>query len=348
MAKEVKKAIISFNPQVVVKDLLESLAERSRDILRKRYGLDSAKGMTLEAIGRQYGITRERVRQIEEFSLNHLRQSPAYEAAAGYFSELELAMDDYGGVVHEQEFLNHLSGQAVERNQIHFLLVLGGSFAHRRETDHFHHRWTVKPDLAEQVEQSLRRLAGKLSPDDLLTDEQVIEAFLAELKRHPELVVSPERAQRWLKLSKEVGLSPVGEWGLSTSPNVRVRGIRDYAFLILRHRGEPLHFREVANLISERFDKKANTATCHNELIKDKRFVLVGRGIYALVDWGYQPGIVRDVINSLLGEHGPLTEAEVVQKVLAARQVKPNTVLVNLKNPRYFRKDDEGRYVAVA
>ncbi len=347
MSNEIKE-VLSFDPKAVVKRLLEPLSERSRDILKKRYGLESAKGLTLEAIGRQYSITRERVRQIEEFSLNHLRQSPAAAAVAGELAELESAMADYGGVVHEQEFLNHLSKQPMGRNQIHFLLVVGGVFAKRRETDHFYHRWTIDENLAERVEQALRRLAGVLAPDDLLPEEKMLENFSRHLEPAVSAGVTPEKVRRWLTLSKEIGLSPIGEWGLSSSPNVRMRGVRDYAFLILRDHGEPMHFRDVAQTISDRFSRRANTATCHNELIKDKRFVLVGRGIYALSDWGYQPGIVRDVIKAIIEKHGPLTEAEVIRKVLDSRQVKPNTVLVNLKNPRYFRKDSGDKYIAAS
>ena len=52
-----------------------------------------------------------------------------------------------------------------------------------------------------------------------------------------------------------------------------------------------MHFKEVAEAISKTFGKKTHYATCHNELIKDSRFVLVGRGMYALAEWGYQAGI---------------------------------------------------------
>ena len=77
----------------------------------------------------------------------------------------------------------------------------------------------------------------------------------------------------------------------------------------------------------------------HNELIKDQRFVLVGRGIYALAEWGYAKGVVRDVIRDLLAKHGPLTKDEIMDKVLKERYVKENTILVNLQNPKFFKKN---------
>ena len=105
-----------------------------------------------------------------------------------------------------------------------------------------------------------------------------------------------------------------------------------------------MHFTEVAKEIEKLFGKKAHTATCHNELIKDSRFVLVGRGLYALSNWGYAGGVVRDVVRDVLRKNGALTKQEIIDKVLKERYVKPNTILVNLQNPKYFKKDKSGRY----
>ena len=123
--------------------------------------------------------------------------------------------------------------------------------------------------------------------------------------------------------------------------------MRDYAFLVIRKHGSPIHFRDVAKQIEKMFDKKAHVATTHNELIKDKRFVLVGRGLYALAEWGYTPGVVRDVIADVLKKNGPMTKGEIIAKVLKERYVKENTIAVNLQNPKYFSHDKEGRYTPV-
>ena len=125
------------------------------------------------------------------------------------------------------------------------------------------------------------------------------------------------------------------------------KGMRDYAFLVIRRHGSPIHFREVAKTITELFGKKAHVATTHNELIKDPRFVLVGRGLYALSEWGYMSGVVRDVIRKILEKHGPLTKEEIIDKVLKERYVKENTIVVNLQNQKYFTKDKESRYSSV-
>ena len=138
----------------------------------------------------------------------------------------------------------------------------------------------------------------------------------------------------------------MGEWGVAQSPNVRAKGMRDYAYLTIKRHGSPMHFTEVARTISDLFDRKAHVATCHNELIKDSRFVLVGRGLYALSEWGYSAGVVKDVIQEILKKYGPLTRSEIIERVRKERYVKDNTILVNLQDSKLFGRDDKGRYVS--
>ena len=85
--------------------------------------------------------------------------------------------------------------------------------------------------------------------------------------------------------------------------------------------------------------------TVHNELIKDPRFVLVGRGTYALQDWGYKPGTVKDVIREILHDNGgTMTREAIVQKTLDQRRVKESTILLNLQDKKYFFRKGEGYY----
>ena len=150
---------------------------------------------------------------------------------------------------------------------------------------------------------------------------------------------------RWLLLSKRIGKNPLGEWGRIDSPHVRIKNTRDFAFLTLKRHGSPMHFSEVAKGIEKLFTRKSHPATTHNELIKDNRFVLVGRGLYALKEWGYEPGIVREVIKGILLREGPLTRDEIIERVKRERYVKDATISVNLQNPIFTRLPD-GRYTA--
>ncbi|MDA8611418.1 hypothetical protein N9L18_00960 [Candidatus Pacebacteria bacterium] len=338
---------IIFKPKQVTKKLLDTLSERARDILISRYGLgkDSDK-KTLEAIGQSYGITRERVRQIEEYSLSNIRKSDEFVKTQDVFDELKSVIEDLGGVVSEQELLDEISTNKSVQNHVHFLLVIGDYFVKQKENNHFAGRWSVDQKLTAQIEDSIKSLYEKLNDDAILPESELISSFLEHLKDVSDHYKNDEIIRRWLNMSKKISKNPLGEWGKADSPNINVKGMRDYAYLVIRRHGSPIHFREVAEQITQLFDKKAHVATTHNELIKDDRFVLVGRGLYALTDWGYMSGVVRDVITELLEKHGPMTREEIIEKVLKERYVKENTIVVNLQNPKFFKRDSKGRYSA--
>jgi hypothetical protein len=336
---------ITFKPKQVTKRLIAVLPERAQEVIVARYGLGKdEKPMTLEAIGQKYGITRERVRQIENYALANIRKSDVYAKERAPFAELEQLLHGLGGIVVEDELLAHFTKDASIKNHLNFLLVLGEQFKRQKEDEHFKHRWYIHEEHSEKVEESLKKLFKSLSNDDLLSESEIITNFLEHLKEVAEQYKTEEIIRRWLSLSKKIARNPLGEWGISTSPNIKTKGMRDYAFLVIRKHGSPIHFTDVAKKIGEIFNKRAHVATCHNELIKDSRFVLVGRGLYALAEWGYMSGVVKDVIKKIIDKSGPLTKDEIVEKVMKERYVKENTIMVNLQNPKFFTRSKDGKY----
>ncbi len=339
---------ISFKPKQVTKKILSPLQDRSLDIVKSRFGLGGdTERKTLEAIGDKYGITRERVRQIEQAALALIKKSDDYKSEKANWDELKGIVEELGGLVAEHDLLNSISKDEEIQNHVHFYLVLGDEFIKHREDDEYVSRWSVNADLTEKVHSSLSSLYSKLSDDELITESEMVDRFCEELKKLNVESRDAEIAKRWLCLSKGICKNPLGEWGKASASGVKARGIKDYAYLMMRKHGSPMHFREVAEAITETFEKKCHTATCHNELIKDGRFVLVGRGMYALQEWGYKPGVVRDVIKEILKREGPLTKEDVIDKVLKERYLKKNTILVNLQNPKYFKKNKDKKYSPV-
>ena len=343
MAEKTKAILV--NPKQVTKRLLSVLADRAKDVVVSRYGLGTNQNkMTLEAIGKKYGITRERVRQIENYSLANIRKSKEYAKEKRAFDDLKTYISKLGSVIGEQDILNNISKDKTTQNNALFLLVVGEEFKKEKEDDEFKHRWYIDGKLAERVHESLRKLYSNLKDDDIVPEGDMVSAFLDHLKEVSEDYKNDEVVRRWLSLSKKIGKNSLGEWGKSKSSNINAKGMRDYAFLVIRKHGSPTHFREVASSIEKIFKKKAHVATTHNELIKDPRFVLVGRGLYALAEWGYMSGVVKDVIRKILEKEGPLTKEQVIDRVLKERYVKENTILVNLQNLKHFKKDKQNKY----
>lgn len=339
---------ISFKPKKITKKLTSNLGERASDVIMNRFGLTTdGERKTLEEIGKKYSITRERVRQVEDAAISSIKKSDAFKSEQAVFEELRQLVKKMGSIVAEHELLPFISKDKTTQNHVHFFLVLGDFFKKHREDDHFHPRWSVDDALSVTVHDSLRKLYTSLNDEDLIPETEMIKKFLDQTKGLADEYKNEEMAKRWLSMSKTISKNPLGEWGRASSPNIRTRGVKDYAYLIMRKHGSPMHFKEVADAISKTFGKKTHYATCHNELIKDNRFVLVGRGMYALSEWGYKAGIAREVIRDILKREGPLSKEDVVEKVNKERYFKKNTILVNLVNPKFFKKNKAGLYTAV-
>jgi len=347
MPKKSGPAAPAIDTAVLVKRLLAEVPERAREVLTLRFGLSAAgKRQTLEEIGDRWNITRERVRQIEATGLDAVRAGKAFKEAAPAFDALLAHIEALGGIVPEEELLAGLAKDEKARNRFRFLLVVGSAFFRERETDDFYARWHVDQKTAAAIHEALSRLYKSLPDDEVLAEGALMGRFLEELKGVNDAYKTEEVMRRWLSLSKTIAANPLSEWGRAHAPGIRTKGIRDYAYLVIKQKGEPMHFADVAKAIGTLFAKKAHVATTHNELIKDSRFVLVGRGLYALAEWGYSPGVVRDVIKGVLKAKGPLPREAVIDEVKKVRYVKDNTILVNLNDTRHFVRQKDGTYAA--
>jgi len=339
---------IQTNTKKVVTKILNNLPKRNRDIISRRFGLKNGDKETLEAIGQNYGITRERVRQIEDSSLGQLKEKLFdYPEVGPYLSLAYSILDEHGGVMKEEDLFDHFSGSA-KRNATNASLVLlmnlDNKFRRSAETDNLHTFWTLSDAHVEQAHGTLATLTAAFKKHN----QPVVNDNLYELyKKHTDKPISPKALLAYTSLSKNINKNIFGEVGLAHWPEINPRGVRDKAYLVLRKSENPLHFREITELINDSgFNKKkANIQTVHNELIKDSRFVLVGRGIYALSQWGYKSGTVKDVLEQVLKESGkPLSRADLTAKVLSTRFVKENTILLNLQDDKFKRLED-GNYV---
>jgi hypothetical protein len=285
------KSKLSFNPKKTTKNLLSPLNPRAKEVIIGRFGLSElGDRKTLESIGKKYGITRERVRQIENFALKVIKKSENFLTENAVFQEVKKLMQEAGGVVHEETFLTNLAKDKLTQNHIHFYLVLHEDFKEHKEDEHFNKHWSVDSKVKDIVHNSLLQLHSSITDEEMIAENVLLDRFVKQMDELHDVYKSKEMLQKYLELSKTLGKNQMGEWGKKTSPNIKTRGVKDYAYLVVRKYGKPMHFREVAKGILEEFKRKAHVATCHNELIRDNRFVLVGRGIYGLREWGHSGG----------------------------------------------------------
>ncbi|OGZ53557.1 MAG: hypothetical protein A3H64_02850 [Candidatus Ryanbacteria bacterium RIFCSPLOWO2_02_FULL_45_11c] len=337
---------MSYDIKTASLAMLACLPKRSAAILEKRFGLaKSGKRFTLEAIGNSYGITRERVRQIESDGLNRIRKAVVFTDLQPLFSGFTEYIKQQGGIVAENQLFSHFSREDISPEAVRFLFTLHPSVIYRGESDTWHSRWGLDGTVMDLVEHALSRVARAVeSKDGTVAYDELSNMMRRELSAESMPTPSNEILSAYVGISKQIDKNYFNQWGHTSSSLVRPRGVRDLAYLVFQQASTPMHFSTAADHIRKvAAPRRVHAQTVHNELIKDKRFVLVGRGMYGLAEWGYEPGTVQDIIARVLSL-GSLSKDALVEKVLSKRQVKENTILINLQNRRRFQKLPDGTY----
>ncbi|NCU38063.1 hypothetical protein EOL96_03360 [Candidatus Saccharibacteria bacterium] len=331
--------------KAAVSDILNSIdQEREREIITRRFGLFDRRE-TLEQIGELLGITRERVRQLEKAILIRLKIA-ADEGKIPAVHDVERLvirdLSENGRVGRVQDIASRITGTAPTaqtKAHISFVAELSPKLTVINENDNYYQGIGIvengdEKKVRAQIDEIVKAIKKHAEPVDVET--------LHGMLNHE----SPSQVRALASLSKLLA-SLKDIWGLVRWPTVNPKNIRDKIYVILADNGKPMHFSDIAKYIkgSDFKRKDVTTQAIHNELIKDKRFVLIGRGIYALDSWGYSKGTVSDIITKVLKKAGePLHRDEIVKRVLKSRQVKETTILLNLQSKPEFKRVAKATY----
>lgn len=334
---EILKNAISGSLKIIEQD-------REKEIVSRRFGLDGPKE-TLEQIGEMLSITRERVRQLEKAILIRLQIS-AEENEIPEIAPAEKLLirnlTEMGRVAKLSDLADKVYGRATtasEKTGIYFIATFSKGLTVVEENDRYHAAIGISEYgdsrvIRERVDEIVNIIKKNKQP---MTLDELDSKLNYEHPDHIKALASISKLLATLN----------GLWGLAKWPAVNPKNIRDKIFVILESHKEPMHFSEIAKEIKESNFKRKNVTVqaIHNELIKDPRFVLIGRGIYALSSWGYKKGTISDIIKSILEKSDePLTREEIVKRVLKVRKVKETTILLNLQNKKLFKKVDKNLY----
>ncbi len=336
--------VTPIETEQLVKDILATIErDREREIVARRFGLFDRKE-TLEQIGEMLGITRERVRQLEKAVVTRL-QTSAEQGALPHIATFQATVSNLlrssGDISRVSDITARLSGTSdrEEQARVAFLSQLSPQLAVIPEDDNFYNSVSIAAARdGKAVKAQVTKLIDAIKKiGEPKTVEEIAKA--AGFAKPKEVASLASTSKHLATLN--------GRWGLIKWPMVNPKNIRDKIYVILKERGKHMHFNEISDAIkgSEFKRKDVTTQAIHNELIKDKRFVLVGRGIYALKEWGYEKGTVADIISEVLREAGePLHRDEIVKRVLKSRFVKETTILLNLQGKPQFKRVAKATY----
>lgn len=342
--KPVNTAQLSINLQELLNNLFLVLTEKESAVIKKRFALQGNQKQTLEKIGKHFNVTRERIRQIESIALGKLRRTVRTTKLDEVNDLAKNILRAHGGLMREDDLvsavLKRIQGATdIDGAVLRLSYSIDSEMSQGSRSFAFIPFWRLESLAMEDVQlivnsmvKILKKRKSCMKADEIVSAIQALNLFEGRVPSR-ELILS------CLTIDERLREIPEG-WGLTEWRFVRPRSIRDKVEIILRKSGEPLHFMDIANKIREaHFDHKNVTVQAvHNELIRYPQFVLVGRGLYALKEWGYEPGTVADVIERILRDKGPLSKKEIIAEVAKQRSVKVGTISLNLQKMPYFKR----------
>lgn len=328
----------------VIEEMFMVLTNKEKDVIVQRFSLDNKPRRTLESIGQRFSVTRERIRQIEKIALGKLRRT-VQTTKLNIVNEIaDRVLTENGGVLLEKKLVSKIvselnSKDGIDGNIIRLALNINPNIEKAEKTNVYYPFWRFR-NIDLSIVNSIISAGISLlrKKEDLVADGKLVAQIRQVLTKKVEnysdlMIVASLEVDKRLKRTEE-------GFGLMAWRHINPRSIRDKAYIILKKEKKPLHFVEIANRIaSAGFDKKVvTTQAVHNELIRYDQFVLVGRGLYGLKEFGYSKGTVAEVIEDLLRKKSPLSKQEIIEGVLRQRHVKKGTISLNLqKNPQFMR-----------
>lgn len=335
---------IQLNLQELLDSLFMVLTDKEASVIRKRFALKGEQKQTLEKIGQHFNVTRERIRQIESIALSKLKRTVRTTRLDEVNALAKDIIRNHGGLLREDKLISECLKRIAGSNELDGAVLrlsfsIDPNMQEGSRAQSFIPFWRLENlsmddinTIVSNIVKILKKRKNCMNSDEIVSAIQALNLFDGRVPSRELIVSCLEIDERLREISEG--------WGLTDWRFVRPRSIRDKVEIILRKVGEPLHFMDIANHIKEaHFDHKNVTVQAvHNELIRYPQFVLVGRGLYALKEWGYESGTVADVIEKILVDKGPLSKKDIIAEVGKQRTVKVGTISLNLQKMPYFKR----------
>ncbi len=339
----------AFDVNDIFHSILDSLAEKERTVISRRIGLNGERE-TLQEIGDTYGITRERVRQIEDVGIKKIgrimRSSPLMKLQESGEKILKM----HGGVMTRDRLISGIIAdigfQGVINENIIDVLLQADFNLQRSKPQLGTRTYYHFPEIQKKVIESIHKESVKLlkKKGDIIENSPFYEMIKINLFSQfgkIESIMIDSVIDIYFDLvkgeEKYIGLE---KWKI-LNPST----LKDKAIYVLKKTKEPMHFLDIAHAITEYFLEPVKISTIHNELIRNEEFVLIGRGIYVLKEWGYRDGTVLEVILDIFNKAKmPLSTEEITSRVLKVRKVKTTTIYMNLQNKKYIERVGRNLY----
>lgn len=346
MASQRQEDISSINVPNMINKAFGGLKRKQRHVLKRRFGLVGNESKTLQEIGESFGVTRERIRQIEKSAIKRLSKEVNFKYFSPVSSVIIYELEQSGGLLSEESIVRKLLGdnyEEIDANGLRLILEVHPEIFQVKECDYKKSSWSLENYDVNKLIKIIIDIEDFLRSEQNVVSVNKLHGTLGE-----RFNIDKNHLVSILDVSRSIMRTSDDVYGLVEWSSINPKNIRDKIYYVFSKYSKPMHFLEITDFISKEdfaYKKKITHQAVHNELISDKRYVLIGKGIYALKEWGYEPGTVSEVIAKILRENGkPMTKEEIVSAVQKKRVVKNNTIVINLHNKNNFVRQDANMY----
>ncbi len=339
-----------------LKNVLQYCKPKEQLVLVRKFGiLTGGKEVPLQRIGKDYNLTRERVRQIEAQGLMRMRRLMVGNSAyIDLIEEAKSILKRDGGILLEDDLINkivNLKKYDFTRQEMKLILVSDFDITYLKRNKYYNKCFYIDP-LFEDFLTVVALYAKDYFKSR--TDSAEVYEFANHLKtqfiqqydqisllRADNFYMSLFTVIRDMKMFD-------GKVGPADFAEVNPKTIKLKVLYTMRRLGKPIHFQELPAKIMAHFpEKNVKVNTVHNELVKNNDyFVNLGLGLYGLKERWFKGGTVVDIIVRIFQAHKrPMSVKEVSKELLKEKMVSPNTILLNLqKYKELFERVDKGVY----
>lgn len=302
--------IDSLSPKEFVEYMLSLLSsERDREILSRRWGFWDGEKTTLEELGANFALTRERVRQIQAKAELTVRGIYQIDSVQDWFiktrqKQIEAYLAENHGAAKLEEVLP--DDESENDLALKFISTVFGIHPACAATSF---PTSGKLEFASQeliskfltIEENLKQiLISKGKPADFAKAYSDLQRYDPSVER--------EFAKRVIELSEVVGFDSAGHVCLRSWDCFNPQYITEMAAKALLEIGQPAHYTHIVDKMNVLFPTRApfNLHSVHGRIIQaDSKFVCVRPGVYALKNWGLaRPPFIKDFLVQSISSRG--------------------------------------------
>ena len=332
-------------------DILTSLSEKEQNVIKRRVGI-SWKRETLQNIGNSFSpyITRERVRQIEDTWIKKIGRIVKATLLSSIQIKAKEFLNLHWGIISREKLIAAMIKELDLEKDVNagiLEVVIQSDYEVKKSKQKLGCKiYFYLPSISKTSIEAVHKEALKIlkRKKDVMEQTALYEAVINNLKTSGFANTNKEVLDITFVDSVLELFEDIVKWeetliGLTKWKILNPKTLKDKAIYVMKKEKTTMHFVDISNHITQSLGEAVKINTIHNELIRNSEFVLIGRWIYALKEYGFNPGTVLDVIEEILKKSWePMNTEDIIKEVLKTRNVKQTTIYMNLQNKNVIER----------